>query len=85
MLAGVMQRQDVRVLNVGGDLDLAEKPFRTQDAGEVGVEDLHGDRPVMLRVARQVDGGHAAPAQLTLQDVSPGDRRPTAERKSRLR
>jgi hypothetical protein len=40
------------------------EPFRADDGGEVRVQDLDGDVPLVLDVARQVDGGHATAADL---------------------
>jgi hypothetical protein len=64
-LAGIEQRQDVWMLEVGCDLDLGQKafsPFRLQD--------LEGHFAVVLEVVGQVDRGHAALAQFTLDGIA---------------
>ena len=66
--ARVMERQDVRVMQRGGRLDLAEEPLAAHGGGDVVVQDLHRYLPVVLVVPRQVDRGHAAPAQ-RLEDL----------------
>ena len=41
--------------------------------GEFGVEDLDGDLAVVLEVVGEVDGGHAALAELALEAVAVGE------------
>ena len=60
------------MLELGGDLDLAQEPLGTDDRGELGMQHLDGDLAVVLEVLRQVDGGHAAPAELALDQVAVG-------------
>ncbi len=69
-LARVDEAEDVRVLQVGDGLDLAQKPFGADDGGEVGAEHLDGDLAVVLEVVREVDGGHAAGAELALDPIA---------------
>ena len=45
-LARVEQRQDVGVLQAGGDLDLADEPLRAQRGRELGAEHLDRDLAV---------------------------------------
>ena len=50
----------------GGDLDLPEKPILAQGLGKLRVEDLGRYLTMVLRIVRQVDGGHpAAPISRT--------------------
>ncbi len=58
------------MLQVRGGLDLAEEPLGADDGGEFGAEDLDGDLAVVLEVMREVDGGHAALAELALKAVA---------------
>ena len=78
-LAAVEEREDMRVLQRGGGLDLDDEPLGAEDRGELRLEDLERDLPVVLQVAGQVDRGHPTPAELTLDPVpigqSGGDRR----------
>ena len=48
--ARVMQRQDIGVLEPGGNLDLAEKTVGTEGVRELGPEGLEGDQTVMPQV-----------------------------------
>ena len=48
-LARVEQRQDVRVLQVRGDLDLREEALGAEHGGELGVQHLDGDLAVVRR------------------------------------
>ena len=68
-LAGVEDRQDVRVLQPRGELDLAEEALRPERQGKLGVEDLERDPAVVLEVAREPDRGHAAAAELALERI----------------
>ena len=72
--AGVEHGQDVRVLEPGGEVDLALEPFGRGPGGELGQEDLEGDRTVVPEVAREVDHAHAATAELALDRVALGQR-----------
>ena len=54
----------------GGELDLAEEALAAERRGEVLVEDLDGDVAVVLEVVGEVDGRHAAGAELALDAVA---------------
>ena len=43
-LARVVQTEDVGVLEIGGDADFAEEAVAAEGGGELGPEDLDGDR-----------------------------------------
>ena len=70
--ARVEHRHDVRMLQGGGEADLAEETVDPDGAGELGAEHLDGDRPLVPEIARQPDRGHPAPAQLALDGVASG-------------
>src|SRR5438128_11885300 len=53
-LPRVVQGQNVGVREVGGDLDLFEKPFDAEEDGEARQEHLEGDLTPMLAVVCQV-------------------------------
>ncbi len=72
--AGVEQRQDVRVVEAGGDLDLAEKALRADGRGQLGAQDLDRHLSPVLEVAGVKDGCHAAAAELALERVAIGQR-----------
>jgi hypothetical protein len=70
-VARVVQRKDVRMLQPGGDVDLAEKPFATDRRPDLGVEDFDRHRSVVLMVLGQVDRGHPAPTEHALTSYAP--------------
>ena len=80
-LARVDQRQDVRVLQVGGDLDLGQEPLAADHGGELGVQHLDGDLAAVPQVLGEVDDGHAALADLAVEAVAVGQGRGEAVRR----
>ena len=66
----IEDRQDVGMLEAGGDLDLPHKALGAERMGQLLVQDLEGDRPIVPEIARQVDRSHAAPAELALEQVA---------------
>ena len=68
-LAGVEQRQDVRMLEPRRDVDLAGEAVGAERGGELGPEDLHRHLALVLQVLGEEDGGHAALAELALDAV----------------
>ena len=71
--AGVEQRDDVRVRELGRDGDLAKEPVGANTAGDLGVHRLDRDIAVVARVVRQIHGRHAAAAELANDAVAVGD------------
>ncbi len=71
-LARVVQREDVGVIQLGDDLDLAEKPVGSDGGCQLGPEDLHRDLAVVLHVVGQIDRRHAAAPELPLDSVAAG-------------
>ena len=67
------QWQNVRVLQVGGGLDLAEKTLGADHRGELGSQHLDGDFAIVLEVLCEVHRGHATGAQLPLETVAVGE------------
>jgi len=67
---GINQAQDVGVLQVGGNSDFLEKSFSAEYGSELGMQNLYGDLAVVFFVVREINGGHSAAAQLTLNGVS---------------
>src|SRR4051794_21660413 len=47
---GVEYREDVGVLEPGGELDLSEESLRPQRLGQLGMKHLEGNRPVVSEV-----------------------------------
>ena len=60
------------MLEAGGDLDLGEEAIAADDGAQLGVQDLDGDLAAVLQVLGEVDGGHAALAELALEAVAVG-------------
>ena len=69
-LARVVQREDVRMVEPGGGLDLEEEAVDPEARGELGAQDLHSYWASVLQVPGEEDQGHAAPAQLPLEPVA---------------
>ena len=61
------------MLKASGELDLALEPLRTQCRGEFGMEDLQGDRAVVLDISCKVDRRHPPAAELALERVAPSE------------
>ena len=62
----------------GGDPHFAEKAIGADDGAQVGTKHFDGDLAVVLQIAREVDGGHAARADLALDGI------PVRERGSKM-
>jgi hypothetical protein len=69
-LTRIEQRQDVRVLQIGRELDLGQEPLGADHGRELGAEHLERDPPGVADVLGEVDGRHAAGADLALEAVA---------------
>lgn len=58
------------VLELGGDPNLAEEPLRPYRGGDVGIEHLDGDCPLVSPVVREEDERHATASQLAFDDIA---------------
>ena len=72
---GIEERQDVRVLEVGGCLDLGQEAVRTDHCGQLRLEHLERDLAFMAQVVREEDGRHPAFADLAVDLVATFERR----------
>jgi hypothetical protein len=72
MLAGIEQRKDVRMMQAGEQPNLSRESRGTYRRGELGVEHLQRDRPIVPQIAGAVHCGHAAAAEHLLDRVSAG-------------
>ncbi len=72
--AGVVQRENVRVRQVGGDADLVQEPLRPEHRRQVRPHDLDGHVPVVALVRREVHGGHPPAAHHAVDAVAAGQR-----------
>ena len=66
---GGVQRHDVRMLELRGELDLAPEPLAVLARREVRGQDFDDDLPVQRLLGRHEHTAHAAAGQLAFQDV----------------
>ena len=66
----VVQWKDVRMLQLGGDLDLTEESVGPEGGGKLGAQDLERHLAAVLEILGQVDRRHSALSQLTVEPVS---------------
>ncbi len=79
VLAPVVDRDDVRMGQVGGGLGLASEPLdEVRISRELGKQHLDGHETVEQKVARQEDVGHATPSDALLNFVAVVENRPLA-------
>jgi hypothetical protein len=64
--ARIEHRQDVIVCESCRHLDLAKEPLGADFGGDLRAENLYCDSAFMTKVAREVDDGHSAFAELAL-------------------
>jgi hypothetical protein len=69
-LAGIVDREDVGLLEAGGEPDLSKEALGAEAKSQLGVEHLEGDRPVVAEIAGQPDSSHAPAAELALERVA---------------
>jgi hypothetical protein len=70
---GVVERQDVRVAELGRDLDFSEKPLGTERDREILVKHLDRHHTIVLEVAGEVNGRHTSGTKLLLDIVAIGE------------
>ncbi len=63
----------MRMVEVGGDLDLAEKPLGSQCCSEFGAENFDRHLAVVFEIVGEVDRRHAASTDLFLDGVAVGE------------
>ena len=71
--ARVVQRQDVRVLQVGRRANLGEKALGTERGGEIRVQHLDCDIAIVLEIVREIHGGHAADTEFAVNAIAVGE------------
>jgi hypothetical protein len=67
-----MDWQDMRVVEPGGEPDLAQEALRAEGVSQLRVQDLERDGTVMLEIMREVDRGHPPAPELALKHVAVG-------------
>jgi hypothetical protein len=70
---GIEQGNNVRMLQASDNPDFLNKTFSTQDVGQVAPKNLEGYQSIMLQVVREIDRGHATPAELPFEHVPISD------------
>ncbi len=78
--ARIDQPEDMGMLQVGGGLDLPQKPLGPDHRGELGLEQLEGHPPIVPDVLGQVHRRHPTRAELALDAVAVGQGRHQAGR-----
>jgi hypothetical protein len=73
-LTAVEQRQEIRVLQIRRDANLAEKALNAEHGAEVRIQNLERDAAIVPEVAREIDGRHAAGADLALDGIASAER-----------
>jgi hypothetical protein len=68
--SAIEHRQNQGMMESGGDPDLPFESGSAEGDRELGAEHLECDMAVVPQVPREVDRGHAAAAQLTLDRVA---------------
>jgi hypothetical protein len=79
---GIEDRQNVGMLEPGGEADLPLEPLGAQDGRKLRQENLECDGPVVPQVLGEIHRSHAAPAELALEGVAVGQRVTNAFRHS---
>ena len=67
---GIEERQDVWMLQVGRDLDLGQEAFGSDHRSQLRLQDLESHLAIVLDVVGEIDRGHPAFAELTLDGVA---------------
>ncbi len=70
--AGVIELENMGVVEAGQDPDLAAKPPRVRRGGDFRPEHLERDRPLVPTVLREVYNCGRAPAELALDEIPCG-------------
>ncbi len=58
------------MLQLGGEFNFLEEPFRAKRRSELGAEHFDGHLPVQLEILSEVDGRHATGTKFVLDGVA---------------
>ena len=61
------------MVELGRDPHFAQEALGADDGAQVGAKDFERDLAVVLQIAREIDGGHSAGADLALDGVAVGE------------
>ena len=67
---GVVEGEDVGMVQVGGRCDLTEETLGPEGEHQRGAEHLYRDLALVLDVVREIDRGHPARAELAVDAVA---------------
>ena len=82
--AGIMDRQDVRMLQPSGQHDFLLKALGAKDGRKLGMQQLECHRPVVLQVMGEEHSGHTAAAELAVETITGSDGLPEIRERHRL-
>ena len=68
-VAGIVQRQDVRMVKPGCELYLSQKTIGAKGGREIGMQNLERNYPFMLDVLSEINRSHSATPQLAVYRV----------------
>jgi hypothetical protein len=69
----VIERQNVRVLKLGGDTNFPQESVGSDHRRQLGPQHLHRHFAIVLHVGRAKDDGHATGCDLVLEAISGGE------------
>ena len=73
-LARIVQRENVRVMHLCDDMNLARKAVDSHRGAELRTEDLERDFTIVLDVAREIHHGHSTLADLAFDFIAAAER-----------
>ncbi len=73
VIAGIVQRQDVRMREGRGEADFAQKAVAAKRVAEVGAQHLERHLTLVAQTMGAVHGGHTASAELRAKAVAVGE------------
>src|SRR5207249_3557606 len=79
-LPRIDQCQDMRMLELCRETDLAQEPLGAEDGGKLRAEHLERDGAVVLEILGEVHRGHPTATELALDSVMVRQRNPQSRR-----
>jgi hypothetical protein len=73
-LSGIVDAQNVGMVELGERPDLTAKTIRADGLGELRIQDLERDAPSVLHIVGEIDRGHSAASELPLQPIFSAER-----------
>src|SRR5687768_92001 len=82
--ARVVERDDMRMVQLGRDLDFAQEPLGAKSGCDLGMQHFQGNLPIVLEVVRQEYRCHTTATELALDRVTVAKRGPQVFKKVRI-